>query len=53
MHWHESMKKAKAVLEQNQYPQSFYEAIIKQTLDEIMKNKMSEDVPTVSKQVEQ
>ena len=53
MHWHESMKKAKAVLEQNQYPQSFYEAIIKQTLDEIMKNKMSEDLPTVSKQVEQ
>jgi len=47
------MKKAKAVLEQNQYPQSFYEAIIKQTLDEIMKNKMSEDLPTVSKQVEQ
>ena len=52
-HWHESINKAKAVLVQNEYPQLFYETIIKQTLDEIMENKMSDNVPTVSKQIEQ
>ena len=35
-HFHESLEKAKKILEQNQYPSSFYEPIIKKTLDLII-----------------
>ena len=34
--FHESLEKAKCVLERNQYPPTFYEPIIKQTLDTIL-----------------
>ena len=34
--FHESLEKAKGVLERNQYPPTFYEPIIKQTLDTIL-----------------
>ena len=39
--FHESLTKAKHILERNQYPPSFYEPIIRQTLDSIL----SEDSP--------
>ena len=34
--FHESLKKAKCNLERNQYPPTFYEPIIKQTLDSLV-----------------
>ena len=41
-HFEESMRKAKAVLEKNQYPPSFYGPIIRDTIDEIKFPKESE-----------
>ena len=38
-HFHDSMEKAKRVLEQNQYPPSFYEPIINNSLHRIIENK--------------
>ena len=35
-YFHESLEKAKCILERNQYPPTFYEPIIKQTLDRIV-----------------
>jgi hypothetical protein len=35
-HFHDSLEKAKRILERNQYPPNFYEPIIKETLDTIM-----------------
>ena len=35
-YFHDSLEKAKRVLERNQYPPAFYEPIIKQTLDAIL-----------------
>ena len=36
LYFHDSLEKAKRVLERNQYPPAFYEPIIKQTLDAIL-----------------
>ena len=41
--FHESLEKAKSVLENNQYPKSFYEPIIKRTLDKIVENEKADD----------
>ena len=35
-HFHESLRKAKCILERNQYPPEFYEPIIKQSLERIL-----------------
>ena len=42
-HFHVSIQKAKSILEQNQYPPSVYESIIKQTLDEIITSESGEE----------
>ena len=39
------MQKAKTILEQNQYPPTFYEPIIKQTLDDILAVEVAADEP--------
>ena len=43
--FHASIQKAKVILEHNQYPPSFYESIIKQTLDEIIAVEIAGDEP--------
>ena len=35
-HFHESLEKAKCILERNQYPPTFYEPIVKESLDRII-----------------
>ena len=42
-HFHASIQKAKSILEQNQYPPSVYESIIKQTLDEIITSESGDE----------
>ena len=37
-HFHASMERAKYVLERNQYPPQFYDPVIKQALDKIVRN---------------
>ena len=37
--FHESLVKAKSILQRNQYPESFYEPIIKKTLTKIIENR--------------
>ena len=39
--FHESLEKAKAILERNQYPPTFYEPIIKEALTKIMTEKIT------------
>ena len=43
-HFHESMQKARTILERNQYPPSFYDPIIRQTLKDIITAKTT---PTI------
>ncbi len=40
--FHQSLEKAKTILERNQYPPSFYDPIIKQTLETILNANMTE-----------
>ena len=48
--FHESLEKAKRVLERNQYPPTFYESIIRETLDTILRQSQntpeSESIPS-------
>ena len=47
--FHESLEKAKRVLERNQYPPAFYEPIIKQTVDAILQTPVApSSEPTTS-----
>ena len=50
LRFHESLEKAKRVLERNQYPPAFYEPIIKKTLDDILQvsDKSSDESPEPS-----
>ena len=38
-HFHQSLKKAKCILEKNQYPPTFYDPLIRQTLHDILGEK--------------
>merc|ERR1712215_93680 len=38
-HFHQSLEKAKRILEQNQYPPAFYDPLIRQTLQDILVEK--------------
>ena len=42
LHYHQSMVRAKRILERNQYPPAFYEPIIEQTLTNIIESKQTE-----------
>ena len=49
-HFHESLEKAKKILECNQYPPTFYNPIIKQTLDSIITPEKEPPTPMDKKQ---
>ena len=48
-HFHKSLEKAKQILERNQYPPSFYDPIIKDTLNKIIEQPTSERTDTPPK----
>ena len=45
-HFHESLEKAKCILERNQYPPTFYESIVKESLDRIINQPVVEQTST-------
>ena len=51
--FHDGLVKAKKILENNQYPKSFYEPIIKKTLTKIIENEKKENVIDPSEEKEE
>ena len=45
-HFHKSLEKAKCILERNQYPPTFYEPIVKESLDRIINQPVVEQTST-------
>ena len=56
-HFHQSLEKAKRILEQNQYPPAFYDPLIRQTLQDILvekeqsQEKQTPDTTNITKKI--
>ena len=56
-HFHQSLEKAKRILEQNQYPPAFYDPLIRQSLQGILvgkeqsQEKQTPDTPNITKKI--
>ena len=56
-HFHQSLEKAKQILEQNQYPPAFYDPLIRQTLQDILvekeqsQEKQTPDTTNITKKI--
>ena len=56
-HFHQSLEKAKRILEQNQYPPAFYDPLIRQTLQDILvekeqsQKKQTPDTTNITKKI--